>query len=96
MSDDPQSHEIIWAGITIEVKFTQHWMSGVVHHLELRADEPVSITETGYKSHFIPYDQELCLTDVIEFVVAWLDKEGQSRSWREYVEAQRQGDLFDL
>lgn len=96
MSGNPQSHQIVWAGITIEVKFTRNWMAGIVHHLKFRADEPVSITETGYKSHFIPYDEDLQLDDVLDFVIAWLDEAGKERSWRDYVEAQRQGDLFDL
>lgn len=95
MSDKIQTSEIIWAGITIEVRFSKNWMSGIVHHLELQADKPVSITETGYKSHFIPYDETLHLDDVLKFVVSWLDEAAQSRSWREYVETQRQGDLFD-
>lgn len=96
MSDGVQTSEIVWAGITIEVKFTRNWMSGIVHHLELRSDEPVSVTETGYKSHFIPYDEDLRLCDIIAFVVSWLDKAADTKNWRDYVEAQRQGDLFDL
>lgn len=90
------SADVEWAGINIEVRLTKNWLSGTAHHLELRADQPLSVTATGYRSHFISSAQEVDVAYVLEFVIAWLDEAAQSRDWQERVDQRRQGDLFDL
>lgn len=96
MTERIETEAIIWSGITIEVKLTSNWLNGIAHHLELRAGEPLSVTATGYRSHFIPAGVELNFNDVIAFVTSWLEEEAQSRSWQKHVEQTRQGDLFDI
>ena len=93
-----EKHEarIEWAGISIEVTFTRNWLNGTAHHLELRADEPLSVTATGYRSHFFPAQAEMEFDFVLHWVTAWLDQAANSKEWQEHVKRQRQGDLFDL
>lgn len=88
--------QIEWSGIQIEITFTRNWLSGTSHHLELRANEPLSVTATGYRSHFFPAEPEMDFEFVIHWVVTWLAEEVASREWQDYLEQQRQGDLFDL
>lgn len=96
MEEEVHETELVWGGINIEVRFTQNWLNGTAHHLELRAGEPLSVTATGYRSHFFHTQEELSLEDVLAFVLAWLEEEAESRAWNEYLERSRQGDLFDL
>ena len=96
MPEEQLSAEIEWEGIDIEVRFTRNWLNGTAHHIELRADEPLSVTLTGYRSHFIPSDQEIDFCYVFAFVAEWLDEAARCRSWQDHVERTRQGELFDL
>lgn len=93
---DVEETEFDWCGITIEVRYTKNWLNGLAHHIEVRAGEPLSITATGYKSHFVSSDAEIDMRDVLDFLVTWLDDAAQSRSWQDEVDRKRQGDLFDL
>ncbi len=93
---EAQAAKVEWAGIDIEVRFTENWLCGSAHHIELRANEPLSVTATGYKSHFVPSNVELDMDLVLEFVIGWLDEAAETHSWQDHLERRRQGDLFDL
>lgn len=93
---EPEEATVDWAGISIEVKFTKNWMNGAAHHLEMRAGEALSITCTGYKSHFLPSGMDVDLGEILEFLIGWLDEAAHSREWQDHLERKRQGDLFDL
>lgn len=88
--------EFDWCGITIEVMYTRNWLNGFAHHIAVRAGEPLSITATGYKSHFVASESEIEMEDVLKFLISWLDDAANSRSWQIEVDRKRQGDLFDL
>ena len=90
-----ETTELNWRGIDIEVRFTRNWLNGLARHIEVRAGEPLSITATGYKSHFVTADTELELEDVLQFLISWLDNAAVSRAWWEMIDKKRQGDLFD-
>lgn len=96
MDQKRQQTTVEWSGIHIEITLTQYWLSGAAHHLELRADEPLSVTATGYRSHFFPADEEMDLGMVTQWVMNWLEEAAQSKEWKKRLEQQRQGDLFDL
>lgn len=91
-----QATTIAWNGITIQLRLTRNWMNGMAHHLELRASEPLPVTETGYRSHFFGASDDADLDEVITFVLNWLDDAAEHRSWQDFQERYRQGDLFDL
>lgn len=63
-------------------------------HLAIKADEPLPITETGYRSHFIP-PQDLALFDSPnQFVLEWLTEAANTKDWQQQVADARQGELF--
>ena len=92
---EAQSAKVEWAGIDIEVRFTKNWLCGSTHHIELRANEPLSVTATGYRSHFVPSDVDLNMDLILAFVIDWLDEAAEKREWLDHLDRKRQGDLFD-
>jgi len=98
MSNDIQTYRLTWQGIVVEITYDPTgW--GIVAHLQVESLAPpraaLPITETGYRSHFIPCGMiEELGGDVIAQVKAWLDEEARSLEWRKRVEADRQGELF--
>ena len=84
----------VWQGITIHVSCLQGWPIETFCHVELRCDQRLPITETGYKSHFMPLEQLDEFESSEVFVRGWLDHASRTSEWRNYVEASRQGNLF--
>lgn len=87
---------IKWESRTIRLSHTPlKW--GVVDHVELCVDnnEPIPITETGYKSHFFgPLSPSLTIDQVINMTRDWLDMEAKSPDWIEAEAARKQLSLF--
>lgn len=82
-----------WHNIAIEAKLTRNWLSLEYHHIEVRADQRLPITETGYRSLFIAVS-EYGDADLAGFVTDWLEQAAQSKDWQGYVDASRQFSLF--
>jgi hypothetical protein len=91
-----------WNGIEIEVSWKPDWLSfddGTgTGHLEIRSvrpeREPLPMTETGYRSHFLH-------PSIIDnhggpdaYVAAWLQKEAVTPEWLASDLKHRQGSLF--
>ena len=76
--------------------------SSYVDHLELMTEnnEPLPVTETGYRSHFFNIDDSIPKgTSVLEWVRQWLNHEAKTnkkwqRYWKEREKALQQPDLF--
>ncbi|MEO0627022.1 MAG: hypothetical protein AAFY91_08520 [Bacteroidota bacterium] len=93
-----------WQGITIDITHNDAWsvikeLDHHVQHLEIqRRDEGrLPITETGYRSVFLTSHVQFFLLrekGVIGYVREWIDHEGQTKVWRDYVEASKQLCLF--
>jgi len=100
MDNDIQTYRLTWQGISIETSYDPSgW--GMIAHLQVKSIDPprapLPITETGYRSHFIPCGMvEELGGDVVAQVKAWLDDEARSPKWKAYLATSRQGDLFDL
>lgn len=98
MEQQPQIYRLTWRGIEIEARYQPlQWKT--IAHLEIESVKPerapLPVTETGYRSHFHqPGTIEAAGGDVAAHVIAWLDQEAESREWKAYVEASRQGVLF--
>ncbi len=73
---------IIWRGIEVEITFTLERF-GMVDHIELRTDQraPLPVTETGYRSNFIPVGTVETHGGAIAFVTDWLDHEAKRTKW---------------
>lgn len=85
---------LIWEGIAIALTHHKQCFGGPFDHLELRADEPLPVTETGYRSLFI-HPRDLALWDSPEaFVREWLDEAATFPLWRAYRQNTRQLSLF--
>lgn len=96
MSEHKWTVIIDWSGIPVAVSFSRFWLGNDMHHIEVRADQRLPITETGYRSHFYHGPDDMTLESAATFIVSWLDDAANNKSWLSYVEARRQGDLFDL
>jgi len=75
---------------------TRHVLGLEHDHVEFRASEPTPVTETGYRSQFLPHDPDVDLDDMKAQVIAWLDEKSTDKDWLDYQQSLRQGDLFDL
>lgn len=73
-----------WRGATIRIVFRKRRWKSDFDHLEITAmnDAQIPITETGYRSHFLP-------DGIVEehggpeaYVLAWLDHEADSEAWK--------------
>jgi len=92
----PITSQIDWRGVTIRIVFwTRRWNSDF-DHLEITAmnDAPIPITETGYRSHFVPDGNVEAHGGPEAYVLAWLDHEADSAAWKKREEASRQMSLF--
>ena len=91
-----ESTSIVWQGITVELTCVFEWPIETFCHIEVCCDQRLPITETGYKSHFMPMVQLNEYEGYVDFVRDWLEDASRDVAWRAYVETSRQGDLFDL
>lgn len=98
MTQQIQSFTIDWQGITLSVTYDPAAFGGATSHLEVRSIAPerarLPITETGYRSHFLPPGCIEQQGGPIAYLLAWLDAAAKQREWRDYQEQSRQGSLF--
>jgi hypothetical protein len=73
-----------WRGILIQVTLEKQRF---VDHLQIETLEPfrapLPITETGYRSHFIPKDMIEEAGGPEAYVAEWLDRAAVSKAWFE-------------
>ena len=96
MEDEPILHQIKWQGIAITITHRKGWPINDFNHIEVKADQRLPMTETGYKSHFMPNEALAEYDGVIDFVTQWLEATCQSKEWLAHVESLRQPSLFDF
>ena len=88
-----------WRGVTIEIGYEAAWLGGDLSaHLELRVQNPegahLPVTDTGYRSHFLPREAVEDAGGPAAYVTAWLDEAATSKAWRAGELARRQLSLF--
>ncbi len=94
MEDPRETVEIQWQGIAVTIHVARNWLNTGFHHIEVKANQSLSITNTGYRSHFMPpAELEQCET-VEAFVRDWLNDAALAKQWQDYLAAQRQLRLF--
>ncbi|MEP1932150.1 MAG: hypothetical protein ABJO52_20970 [Nisaea sp.] len=88
-------HTIVWRGIEIEVRHMRGWVSGM-DHIEVHSQdrEPLPITETGYKSLFIPSADSDITSAPADHVLAWLEHAANSDEWKSTAAERAQLSLF--
>lgn len=97
---DHKIHRFHWQGIEIEARYVS-LKRDLIADLEIESIEPehapLPIAETGARSYFYQSGPiETFDGNVVEQVIAWLDAEADRPAWKKYIEASRQGDLFDF
>ena len=94
----PKADKLQWEGVTLAVAYEPRWLESETAHLEVRVQAPkgapLPITETGYRSHFLPCGAVEDAGGPITFVRAWLDEAAKSAAWRRVRNRWRQLDLF--
>lgn len=86
---------ITWQGIHLTVRHVPDWGAGF-DHIEITSQHrsPFPISETGYRSHFLPSHCIEPYGDASGYVQAWLDEAGRSESWKRTERETRQLSLF--
>ena len=92
---------ITWENIEIEIsyiankyKFYEEINGHSMAHLEIRCNEKLPITETGYKSHFILEPNIREYGGVEKFIIDWLNEASQSEEWKAHKLQSDQYSLF--
>ncbi|WP_273242325.1 hypothetical protein [Hyphomonas atlantica corrig.] len=99
MTHQSQIHTTCWNGIDIEIEYYPTRFGGAISHVGVKSinpdGQPLPITSTGYRSHFVPIGTiEANDGDVVAQVLAWLDETAQSPEWQAHLADAEQGDLF--
>jgi len=89
-----ETFTIIWLGREITVTFEENWLGGALWHIELRCDDILPVTETGYRSAFVDRNVIPEETAIETFVRTWLDEAAKDPAWPAHLEASRQLKLF--
>ncbi|QKX07728.1 hypothetical protein HN014_22270 (plasmid) [Aquimarina sp. TRL1] len=82
---ESQLYKLSWNKIDIQIKYTKnYWKSAKVSHLEIKSDEPLPFTETGYKSIWL-YEGELEDLSITDYVFNALEIDSKSSKWQKYL-----------
>lgn len=97
-------YEIQWLNpstnetIKIRITHARDYLSSGSDHVEVESiapkKAPLPITETGYRSHFIPPLDLMNAGGPVTFVTAWIEQEAKGKAWNKATTAKQQGDLF--
>lgn len=95
-----EHYALTWRGIEVAIVFQRDW-TGLpdcsYDHLEVMSvvpRQPLPMTETGYKSAFVPAGSIDQLGGPLAYVTCWLDHAAKSAAWKAIERGTRQGSLF--
>lgn len=94
-----ETFAIDWQGIALLVSYEVRWLNSEaanIAHLQIESvsRERLPITETGYRSHFVPANEIDQAGGPVAYAVAWLDYMARSKEWKAYADASAQLSLF--
>ena len=97
-------YEIEWLNpitkenVRIRITHAREYISSGSDHLEIESIKPkrapLPITETGYRSHFMPALDLINAGGPVTFVTAWINQEAKGKAWTKAAAVKAQGDLF--
>jgi hypothetical protein len=87
------TYEVEWEGIAFTIRYTPQWLSFMAH-IEVFAEEPLPITETGYRSIFLHQEEAEQGQGAIAIVEALLTRQSASLKWKQYQQNRKQLSLF--
>lgn len=86
------------AAVRLRITHSRDYLGQGQDHVEVEsiapAEAPLPISDTGYRSHFLPAPELAAAGGPVGFVEAWLAREALGRDWQRQVAARQQGDLF--
>jgi len=92
---------ITWENIKIEISYVASAYKSFekvygysMAHLEIKANEELPITVTGYKSHFLPNTEIEEHGGAEKFVLDWLSSASKSEEWQKIKAGSDQYALF--
>lgn len=98
-------YEIAWINpltsqtVKIRITHSRDYLASGTDHIEIESIAPkkasLPMTETGYRSHFMPPLDLMNAGGPVTFVTAWLEQEAKGMAWTKAVTAKAQGDLFN-
>lgn len=97
-------YEIDWQNpltrgtVHIRITHSRDYLASGSDHVEVESISPkrapLPITETGYRSHFMPALELVNAGGPVVFVTAWIEREAKTKAWTAAASARAQGDLF--
>jgi hypothetical protein len=93
---DPFTSQMVWEGVQVEITYRKRRWKSDFDHIELRVEDGriIPVTETGFRSHFLPAGIVDEYGGPDGFVRAWLDHEAENADWKKREEAARQMSFF--
>ena len=73
-----------WEGIAFTVTCNPDWLGlGISSHIEVRAEEPLPFTETGYRSIFLPHQAVEAAGGALAYVKGFLEESARRPVWKQ-------------
>lgn len=80
---DKQEKEITWRGIPIKIMYQpDYFPTSEMAHIDVYCAQPLSITDTGYRSIFIPTREVPDLQSAVNHVFDLLDTQARETNWQ--------------
>ncbi|MCE8005970.1 hypothetical protein [Aestuariivita sp.] len=89
-----ETFELVWQERRVEVSFQFNWLGSDFWHIELRSPDVLPLTETGYRSCFVPSTDDASEQTIRNLVLHWLDDAADTERWQSYLNESRQLSLF--
>lgn len=96
----PEHHTLLWRGIEVTVVFYPEyfgqgdWRHDHLEVMTAHPRRPLPMTETGYRSLFLPAGEIESLGGPVAYVTRWLDHAARAKRWLAVEQDARQGSLF--
>lgn len=94
MTEDIKHLEMVWQGRQIAVSYENNWLNSDYWHIELRSEDVLPVTKTGFLSRFVRGEAPENEDAVVSWVLEALDQAAEGLAWKEYIENSRQLSLF--
>ncbi len=81
MADEYERLEMMWRGQRLVIRWcAESFVYAGIAHLEILTEDrqPHPISETGYRSHFVPRTEVEDSGGPVAYVTAWLESKGDS------------------
>lgn len=80
--DDYETHYLDWKGQGLTIRWCPVWLGGLQGHLELVSGDgkPHPISETGYRSHFVPRQEVEKAGGPVDYTLAWLKQKDDGKA----------------